>query len=184
MLTSANLDLRFYGLWTVVFLAFPIAGLVANWATGGITDVGRALLGGAFAGLILGAAQYGVLRTVLPLTAVWIVATAIGLALGLAAATLGLGTAVNDNSLLFRGLVTGGVLALAQAAVLLPLGPLAAVWAVVVALAWPLGWWVTRSIGVDLSPRWVAFGASGAIVFQLLTGAALRLGLGLLMSGR
>jgi hypothetical protein len=177
-------DLRFFGLWAVVFFSFPLAGLAANWATGGITDVGRALLGGAIAGLILGAAQYAVLRMVLPISAVWVIATAIGLALGLAAGTLSFGAEVDNSSVLLRALVTGGILALAQAAVLLPLGLFAALWAVVVALAWPVAWWVTRSIGVDLSPRWAVFGASGAIVFQILTGGALRVGLGLLATGR
>lgn len=184
MAAAANLDLRFFGLWALVFLSFPLAGLAANWATGGITDLGRALLGGAIAGLILGGAQYAVLRLVLPISALWVAATAIGLALGLAAAVLGLGTEVDHSSVLLRGLVTGGVLALAQAAVLSPMGLFAALWAAVVAIAWPVGWWVTRSVGVDLSPRWAVFGASGALVFQVLTGGALRLGLSMLATGR
>ena len=181
MAGSTMTDLRFYGFWLLAFLAFPIAGLAASWATGGITDVARALLGGAIAGAVLGLAQYAVLRLALPIGWLWVAASSVGLAAGLALATLGFGTEVTGPNLLWRGLVAGGVLALAQAAVLLPAAaPLALIWGIVVALGWPMGWWITRSVGVDLSPRWAVFGASGALSFQLLTGGALYFGLRLL----
>lgn len=36
-----------------------------------------------------------------------------------------------------------------------------------------IGWLVTRAVGVDLAQHWFAFGSSGALTFQLLSGLAL-----------
>lgn len=42
-----------------------------------------------------------------------------------------------------------------------------------VALAWALGWAVTRAAGVDLAPNFANFGSTGAWAFQLVTGLVL-----------
>jgi hypothetical protein len=54
----------------------------------------------------------------------------------------------------------------------LPL-PHSIIWIGAVSLGWALGWFVTRSAGIDLSQKWYVFGMSGALAFQLLTGVAL-----------
>ena len=43
-------------------------------------------------------------------------------------------------------------------------------WIPVTAVAWAIGWLVTASIGVALAPGWPVYGASGAVVSQVITG--------------
>jgi hypothetical protein len=86
-----------------------------------------------------------------------------------------LGSETGGNELLWRGAITGLCIGIAQCIVLrqvLPL-PQSIIWIGVVSLGWALGWFVTRSAGIDLSPKWSVFGVSGALTFQLLTGLAL-----------
>jgi hypothetical protein len=92
-----------------------------------------------------------------------------GLAFGLG--LLGIDTA--GAALPLRGLVTGAGIGLAQHLVLRGLTPRAPIWAFVVAGGWAVGWVVTRAAGVDLAPNFTVFGATGAWIFQLLTGLAL-----------
>ena len=47
------------------------------------------------------------------------------------------------------------------------------VWVPVTAVAWAIGWLVTASIGVALAPGWPVYGASGAVVSQVITAIAL-----------
>jgi hypothetical protein len=85
------------------------------------------------------------------------------------------GSETGGNELLWRGAITGLCIGIAQYMVLrqvLPL-PQSVLWIGVVAVDWALAWYVTRAIGVDLSPKWSVFGVGGALTFQLLTGAAL-----------
>jgi hypothetical protein len=42
-----------------------------------------------------------------------------------------------------------------------------------IALGWVVGWFITRSAGVDLGSKWSVFGSIGAWAFQFLTGLAL-----------
>ena len=51
----------------------------------------------------------------------------------------------------------------------------ASLWPPVVAIAWPLGWAVTWAAGVDVERGYYVFGASGALVFAVLTGLAMLL---------
>jgi hypothetical protein len=48
-----------------------------------------------------------------------------------------------------------------------------AAWAALIAVSWTVGWWVTATVGVDLSQGWPIFGASGAITAQLISGIAM-----------
>jgi hypothetical protein len=48
-------------------------------------------------------------------------------------------------------------------------------WALVVAIAWPVGWTVTWAFGIDVERGYYVFGASGALVFAALTGLAMLL---------
>jgi hypothetical protein len=38
--------------------------------------------------------------------------------------------------------------------------------------AWAVGWLITASVGVALAPGWPVYGASGALVSQLITAVA------------
>ena len=105
----------------------------------------------------------------------WVVATSAGFAVGLAISTVILGSETAGSELLWRGAITGLCIGAAQFVVLqrvLPL-PQSLVWVGVVGLLWALGWFITRSAGIDLSYKWAVFGASGALTFQLLTGLVL-----------
>lgn len=173
MTVTMNLSWRLGLLWAIAFVAFPLAGVLAQAATGGISDTGRALIGGAIVGATLGAAQFLVLRNVLPLSPLWIAASSLGLGAGLALATAWLGTATDGNALLWRALIAGAGLGVAQYLLLRPVLAYSEIWLATVTLGWVAGWFITRGVGVDLAPKWANFGAAGAITFQLLTGSAL-----------
>ena len=166
---------RFWLFWVLAFLSFPIAGLLAN-LVGSVTTPVRAILAGAIAGATLGLIQWLVLKSRLPLPPIgWVIATSVGMAVGLAISTVLVGSETGGNELLWRGAITGLCIGIAQYMVLqqvLPL-PQSVIWIGVVAVGWALGWFVTRAAGIDLSPKWSVFGVSGALTFQLLTGLAL-----------
>ena len=48
-------------------------------------------------------------------------------------------------------------------------------WIPVVVAAWPLGWTVTWSVGVDVERGYAVFGSTGALVFAALTGLTMLL---------
>lgn len=163
----------FWGGWGLAFLGFPLGGLAGLGLAGAVTGAPQAALGGAATGAVIGAAQWLVLRRRLPLSPLWVAATAAGMAGGLALSVGLLGTATADATLALRGLLTGAAIGLAQYPLLRPLTPRAPLWPAVVALGWAVGWLVTRAFGVDLAPNFTVFGATGALTFQLLTGLAL-----------
>ncbi len=168
---------RFWLLWVLAFLGFPIGGLLAS-LSGSVTSPLRAVIAGAVAGAVLGLVQWLVLRSRLPLLSIgWVLATSAGFAVGLAVSTALLGSETAGSVLLWRGAITGLFVGAAQFLVLqqvLPM-PQSLVWVGVVGLVWALGWFVTRSAGIDLSQNWAVFGASGALIFQLVTGMAIYL---------
>jgi hypothetical protein len=97
------------------------------------------------------------------------------MSVGLAVGTALLGSETAGSELLWRGAITGLCIGVAQWIILrqvLPL-PQSVIWMGVLSIGWALGWFVTRSAGIDLSLNWSVFGISGALVFQLLTGLAL-----------
>jgi len=175
MMKELSMHWRFWLFWILAFLSFPIAGLLAN-LIGAVTTPVRAIFAGTIAGATLGLVQWLVLRSRLPLLPIWwAVAMSVGMAVGLAISTVLLGSETGGNELLWRGTITGLCIGIAQYIVLrqvLPL-PQSVIWVGVVAVGWALGWFVTRSAGVDLSPKWSVFGATGALAFQLFTGLAL-----------
>jgi hypothetical protein len=159
--------------WGAVFLGFPIGGAAATALVGPIETVGSAAVAGAVAGGVIGAAQWLVLRRRLPLPAVWVPATAGGMALGTALGNLLLGDETTWLPLLLRGLIAGAAIGAAQAALLRGVLPTPAIWAGVVTLGWALGWAVSAAIGLDLALKWAVFGAAGSLAFQLATGLTL-----------
>lgn len=163
---------RFLLLWVLAFLSFPIAGLLAN-LMGAVTTPGVAILAGLIAGGTLGLVQWLVLRSQLPLSRWWILATAAGMAIGLAIGTAFLGSDTAGGPLLWRAAITGLCIGIAQWLLLRQVLPQSIVWIGVITLGWTVGWFVTRGAGIDLSYKWAVFGASGALTFQLLSGLAL-----------
>jgi hypothetical protein len=164
---------RFWLLWLVAFVGFPIAGLAANLIAGPAATPVSAVIGGAITGVILGAVQWFVLQGRLGITPLWIVATVVGLAVGLGLGVAVAGSENTDNAFLWRALVAGICVGVAQAFLLRNVVAQPVLWAGVVFIAWIVGWYITRGIGVDLSHKWTVFGSAGAIAFQVITGFAL-----------
>ena len=159
--------------WGAAFLGFPIGGLAGFGAAGAVTGIPQALIGGAATGAVIGAAQWLVLRRRLAVTPWWIAATAVGMGGGLALGVALFGIDAAGLTLPLRALVTGAGIGIAQFAMLRSITSRAPAWALIVTLGWAIGWLITRAAGIDLAQRWSVFGASGAVVFQLLTGLAL-----------
>jgi hypothetical protein len=164
---------RFWLLWMLAFLAFPIGGLLSNVLVGPVTTPIRAILAGMVTGAILGLIQWLVLKGATAIPVGWIFATTAGMAVGLGLSVAAFGSEVSSNVLLWRAGITGLCVGAAQWIVLRPILPQSAIWILVIALGWTIGWFVTRSAGVDLSLKWSVFGATGALAFQLITGLAL-----------
>lgn len=165
---------RFWGAWGLAFLGFPLGGLASFGLVGGVESVLDGAIGGAACGAVLGAVQWLVLRRRLSLPRSWIVATSLGMAGGLALTLALFGTSTAGSVLLLRGVSTGLLIGLAQWVVLPRSVPRAWVWVPTVAAGWALGWAVSNAIGLGLTPNFAVFGASGALVFQALTGLVLR----------
>ncbi|GAA4861038.1 hypothetical protein ACFQ34_24510 [Pseudonocardia benzenivorans] len=162
---------RRLGIWTLGFLAFPLAGILGG-VVGPVDDPASALVGGAVTGLVLGAGQsaasLGLLRPVR-----WIPATTVGMAAGLVlgAAAVGYRTTLADLALM--GLLTGIPLGVAQAAALPADLRHRIGWAILVPLLWALGWTVTTLVGVDVESGYTIFGSTGAVTVTVLAGLAL-----------
>ena len=166
-------NVRAWLLWTAGFLAFPIAGILAEALTGRINDAGSALLGGMVAGAVIGTGQWLVARRLLGNPQTWIPATAVamGIGLGVGAWAVGYGTSVGELALM--GAITGVPIGAAQAYLLRDRLANAWVWAAAMPLLWALGWTVTTAIGVGVDSQFAVFGASGAITFMALSGVLL-----------
>jgi hypothetical protein len=171
---------RFFLWWMLAFLGFPLGGLLALLVVGSVEGAVSGALGGALAGAVIGAAQWLVLRRYLRVGPEWILATALGVAIGDALGALLIGAGTRIGSLLITGLATGVAVGLLQWALLRGRVRVANLWVPVVAAAWPVGWTVTWSIGVDVERGYAVFGSTGALVFTAITGLAMLF----LVSGR
>jgi uncharacterized membrane protein len=165
-------NVRAWLLWTAGFLAFPIAGVLAEALTGRINDFSSALIGGMVAGAVIGTGQWLVARRLLD-AQTWIPATALamGIGLGVGAWVVGYGTSLGELALM--GAITGIPLGAAQAYLLRDRLANAWVWAAAMPLLWALGWTVSTFIGVSVDQQFAVFGASGAITFMALSGVLL-----------
>jgi hypothetical protein len=165
-------NLKAWLLWTAGFLAFPIAGILAEALTGRINDASSALVGGMVAGAVIGAGQWLVARRLLD-AQTWIPATALAMGIGLlvGAWVVGYGTSLGELALM--GFITGIPLGAAQAYLLRDRLANAWVWAAAVPLLWALGWTVTTAGGISVDRQFAVFGAYGAITFMALSGILL-----------
>lgn len=156
--------------WLLSFAGFPLGGLAAIVLTGPVDSTASALAGGVVTGSVLGLVQAWAMRADRRLLVSWVIATAVGLGMGLTlgANLIGFGTDLGD--VMIQGCLCGAAVGTAQAITLWPrTGPIALAWPVYLAGAWALGWAVTTSIGVQVADQFTVFGASGAITVTLLT---------------
>lgn len=150
--------------WMPTFVGFPLGGLLAE-VVGRIDGIAPALAGGAISGAVLGLAQWLGMRRTGPSPARWIVVTAVGFALGLAAGAGAVDYRTTIGALATQGAICGAVVGFAQATALYRLiGRLALAWPAVLAALWALGWTITASAGIDVEAQYTTFGASGALV--------------------
>jgi len=158
--------------WTAGFLAFPIAGVAGGLVAGPVDDPAAAGLAGLVTGAVIGAGQWlasrGRLRPV-----PWIVATTLGMGLGLllGATVVGFQTSLADVAVM--GALTGVVLGLAQTVALPARTRRRWWWAVAMPLLWALGWTITTLAGIPMAEQFTIFGASGAVTFSALSGPLL-----------
>jgi hypothetical protein len=160
-------------LWIAAgFGAFPLAGLAAR-AIGSIDGLVMAFAAGAIAGAVIGAAQWLVLRG-MGIDTRWIVATASGLAVGMAVGVAAFGYGTGTGDLAAVGAVSGLGIGIAQWPLLYDHVRASAVWMPAIAGLWALGWTGSTGLGVDLTTeRWVVFGIFGAVTVAVLSGALL-----------
>jgi hypothetical protein len=156
-----------------ILLGFPVGGYVANLAVGAVDSVGAALAGGLTAGAVVGAAQWLALRRIVPW--MWIAATSIGMAAGLTLGATLVEYGIGRVDLMLMGAVTGAVVGGLQAVVLARQGfSGGAWWAVANPPAWALAWLVSSYvITKNIDERFANFGASGCLLYALLTGVLL-----------
>ena len=165
----ANAIRRLRWAWPVaIVVGIPIGGYAANIIVGKIDTVGTALIGGLIAGAIIGAAQWLALKSLVPWA--WIVATSVGMAAGLTAGAAFVDYGITRGDLVLMGAVTGLAVGGLQAFLLARRGSGALWWAAVNPPAWALAWFVaTFVITKNVKEHFAVFGASGALVFALLT---------------
>ena len=157
-------------LWPVsILVSFPIGGLIADLVVDGVDSVGAALTAGLITGAIIGAAQWLALRPWL--SWVWIPATVVGMVVGLVAGAALVDYGIDRADLALMGAVNGLGVGVMQAVVLARHQiPGAFWWAVANPPAWALGWFVSSYvISRNIDERFPIFGASGDIVYGLLT---------------
>jgi hypothetical protein len=152
-----------------ILIGFPIGGFLADVVVDGVDSVGTALGGGLIAGALIGAAEWFALRRWV--SWLWIAATSLGMAVGLAAGAALVDYGISRGDLVLMGAVTGLGVGVLQALVLARHGISGAFWwAVANPPAWALGWFVTSYVITrNIDERFAIFGASGALVFGLLT---------------
>jgi hypothetical protein len=160
----------------LALVAFPLAGY-AGWGISGHVDgVGPALIGGAITGAGIGLVQWPFLRRDLNLSPAWILATGVALAAGLSVGAAVVGYETTPSQLAIMGAISGAAVGIAQGILLRNRFSLWHVWMVAMPVMYAIGWLVTESIGIDVANQFTVFGASGSIVFGILSGLLLMAG--------
>ena len=161
-------------LWEVAILvSLPIGGFVADLVVNGVDSLGAALAGGLIVGAVIGAAEWFAIRK--RVSWLWIPATIAGMAIGLVIGAALVGYGIGRGDLVLMGAVNGAAVGTMQALVLARHRIKGALWwAIANPPAWALGWFVSSYvISRNIDERFPIFGASGALVFGLLTGLIL-----------
>jgi hypothetical protein len=159
-------------------LGIPLGGYLGNIVAGPVDGVTPALLGGALTGTVLGVAQWLLLRRSLGVGTGWIPATSVGLAVGLAVGAMAVGYETARPQLMIMGAISGAFVGIAQGISLRHRFSLWHVWIVANPPAWALGWLVSSYvISRNIDERFPIFGASGVVVFAIITGLLLLAGM-------
>ncbi len=172
--TAATVSRPRVWVWPLAaLLGFPIGGYAANIIAGAVDSVGAAIAGGLIAGAVVGAAQWLALRQFVPW--IWIAATSLGMAVGLAVGAAVVDYGIDRGELMLMGAVTGLVVGVLQALVLARQGFAgAAWWAVASPPTWALAWLISSYvISANIDERFTNFGASGVLLYALVTGLLL-----------
>jgi hypothetical protein len=91
-----------------------------------------------------------------------------------AAVTAAIGQIETSTEAVALGALSGVLIGAAQAALFMRAIANAWVWVLVTGIAWAVGWLIiTARVGVALGPGWPVYGASGALVSQIITAIAL-----------
>jgi hypothetical protein len=159
--------IRPWWLWIVTALAFPPAGFIGHELVGPVDGVGAALLTGVITGALIGLAQWALLRR-RGASPRWIVATAAGFGIGLAAGAALVGYETSLGALVAMGAVCGVAIGLAQVASFAPLRRHALSWTLATGALWAIGWAVTTGAGIKVEDQWPLFGISGAVVVAVV----------------
>jgi hypothetical protein len=121
--------------------------------------------------------QWLFLRKDLGMSAVpWIAATSVALAGGLAIGAAVVGYETTAGQLAIMGAISGAAVGIAQGILLRNRFSLWHVWMVAMPVMYAIGWLVTESFGIDVANQFTVFGASGSIVFGILSGLLLMAG--------
>jgi hypothetical protein len=172
--TALTLGRRWMWAWPLAaLLGFPVGGYVANLTVGAVDSVGAALAGGLIAGAVVGTAQWLALKQFVAWH--WIAATSLGLGAGLAVGAAVVDYSIDRPQLMLMGAISGLVVGALQALVLGRRGFAGAVWwAVLNPPAWALAWLVSSYvISANIDERFTNFGASGVLLYALVTGLLL-----------
>jgi hypothetical protein len=160
---SVSERIRPWWLWIVSALAFPPAGFIGHEVVGRVDGVGAALLSGVITGALIGLAQWALLRG-RGASPRWIVATAAGFGIGLAAGAALVSYETSLGALVAMGGVCGIGIGLAQVASFAPLHRHAISWTLATGALWAIGWAVTTGAGIKVEDQWPLFGITGALV--------------------
>jgi hypothetical protein len=157
-------------LWAVAILvSLPIGGYIADLIVDGVDSTGAALAGGLIVGAVIGGAEWFALRH--RVSWLWVPATIVGMAIGLVAGAAIVDYGIDRGDLVVMGALNGLAVGVMQGLVLARHRvPRAWWWVVANPPAWALGWFVSSYvISRNIGERFPIFGASGALVFGLLT---------------
>lgn len=157
-------------------LGIPAAGYLGWGIAGHVDSVMPALIGGALTGAGIGFAQWLMLRRSLGTGLGWIVATSAGLAVGLAIGAAVVGYETTTSQLAIMGAIQGACVGVAQGMVLREKFSLWHVWMAAMPVFFSISWVVTDVV-IDSGQQFTVFGASGAVVFAILSGMLLMAGL-------
>jgi hypothetical protein len=160
----------------IALVAFPLAGLL-GWVVGGHVDgVGPALIGGALTGAGVGFVQWMFLRRDLNMGPIWIVATSVALAAGLSIGAAVVGYETTPTQLAIMGAISGAAIGIVQGFLLRDRFSLWLAWMLAMPLIFAIAWVVTEAIGIDVANQFTVFGASGSVVFGVLSGLLMMAG--------
>ena len=160
----------------LALIAFPLAGY-AGWGISGHVDgVAPALIGGAITGAGIGLVQWLFLRRDLDVGPVWILGTSAALAAGLAIGSAVVDYETTSGQLAIMGAISGAAVGIAQGLLLRSRFSLWHVWMVAMPVMFAIGWVVTASAGIDVDNQFTVFGASGSVVFGVLSGLLMMAG--------